>query len=471
MLSQSIHLSETQTFFNEQQLTPVVRVSDVAKTYRIYDHPEDRLKQMIFGRFNKAYGREFSALHAISFDVYKGETVGIIGRNGSGKSTLLQIIAGTLAPSFGSTQITGRIAALLELGSGFNPEFTGRENVYLNGAILGISRKEMEERFDSIADFAEIGGFIDQPVKIYSSGMLIRLAFAVQAGIDPDVLIVDEALAVGDVFFRQKCYRRLEELRSRGVSIMFVTHAMADVEQYCQRAILLDKGKAIFIGDAKEAVKKYYLLEQVGRTAEVSLTSEFKTVDEFRDHESIFRWPTINAFVDITTLPQISNGWACCTAVAITDAEDLPRRIFQYGETASFFCEFELFHDIEIPIGGISLTNDHGIEVHGKNTLQYVASSPIFVSQGRLARFRFDIVLMIAEGEYTFEVGIATIGVHDFQHRTTLTPADLYARTLRLCHIANAGAFVVTHQVVGTPTRQMHHGIADLPGCSDVYIL
>ncbi|MDW8356241.1 MAG: ABC transporter ATP-binding protein, partial [Bryobacterales bacterium] len=217
---------------------------------------------MLLWRFGRHYGREFWALRNVSFEVRRGETVGIIGRNGSGKSTLLQIIAGTLAPTEGEVQVKGRVAALLELGSGFNPEFTGRENVYLNGTILGLSREEIDARFDDIVAFADIGGFIDQPVKFYSSGMMLRLAFAVSTTIDPDVLIIDEALAVGDVFFRQKCYRRLEDLRQRGVAILFVSHAMLDVKQLCDRAVLLDQGRTIFKGRAGEAVERYYLLNQ-----------------------------------------------------------------------------------------------------------------------------------------------------------------------------------------------------------------
>ena len=194
----------------------VISVRSVGKMYRLYDHPQDRLKEQLFWRFGKHYGREFWALHDVSFEVRRGERLGIIGRNGAGKSTLLQILAGVLPPSQGEFGVSGRVAALLELGSGFNSEFTGRENVFLNGSILGISQEEIEQRFDEIAAFADIGDFIDQPVKLYSSGMVIRLAFAISASIAPDVLILDEALAVGDIFFTQKCFKRLDELNCAG---------------------------------------------------------------------------------------------------------------------------------------------------------------------------------------------------------------------------------------------------------------
>src|SRR5262249_1944477 len=237
----------------------------VGKVYRLYDRPQDRLKHMLFSRIGRSYGREFWALRDVSFDVRRGDVLGIIGRNGSGKSTLLQIMAGILQPAAGEVRLWGRVAVLLELGSGFNPDCTGRENVLMNGAILGLSRAEIERRLDEIAAFADIGEFIDQPVKTYSSGMFVRLAFSVTTSLDADVLLIDEALAVGDVFFRQKCYQRLGALRARGVSIVLVSHALNEVEQFCQQALLLQAGRVVFQGSASEAVKRYYLVEQDSR--------------------------------------------------------------------------------------------------------------------------------------------------------------------------------------------------------------
>lgn len=243
----------------------VIKVNGLSKSYHIYDKPLDRLKQSILPRLywgmrkpSPVYYREFWALHDVSFSVKKGETVGIIGRNGSGKSTLLQLICKTLTPTNGQVETHGRITALLELGSGFNLEFTGRENVFLNGAILGLSQDEIEARFDDIAAFAGIGDFIDQPVKFYSSGMLVRLAFAVQAMVDPDILIVDEALAVGDEHFQRKCFRRLEELREKGASILFVSHAGQQIVELCDRALLLEQGKRLLFADPLTTVRAYH---------------------------------------------------------------------------------------------------------------------------------------------------------------------------------------------------------------------
>lgn len=240
-----------------------IRVQNLSKCYQIYDNPGDRLKQFIVPRIKRLLGkthipyfREFWALKDVSFEVKRGETVGIIGRNGSGKSTLLQIICGTLTPTGGTVQTNGRIAALLELGSGFNPEFTGRENVYLNAAVLGLTQEEVDARFDKIAAFADIGQFMEQPVKTYSSGMMVRLAFAVIAHVDADILIVDEALSVGDVFFNQKCMRFLRAFMENG-TILFVSHDTSAVNNLCTSAVWLDAGKVLSIGDAKGICEDY----------------------------------------------------------------------------------------------------------------------------------------------------------------------------------------------------------------------
>ncbi|MCA0029722.1 ABC transporter ATP-binding protein [Mesorhizobium sp. B263B2A] len=244
-----------------------IRVRDVSKHYVMFERPEDRFKQMIvprldrlIGRPPRRYFRDFAALSDISFEVGRGETVGIIGRNGSGKSTLLQIVCGTLQPTSGSVEVNGRIAALLELGAGFNPEFTGRENVFLNASILGVPRNEMEWRFDDIARFADIGPFIDQPVKTYSSGMYVRLAFATAINVDPDILVVDEALSVGDEAFQRKCFARIEDIKDKGGTILFVSHGASTIVQLCTRAMLVDAGELILQGRPKAVVAQYQRL-------------------------------------------------------------------------------------------------------------------------------------------------------------------------------------------------------------------
>ncbi|MCF8567860.1 ABC transporter ATP-binding protein [Alicyclobacillus tolerans] len=244
---------------NVNDNSAVIRVENVGKSYNIYEKPQDRLKQLLsMGR--KKYFKEFWALKDISFNVVKGEMVGIVGRNGSGKSTLLQIVAGTLMPSSGSVWVSGRITALLELGSGFNPDFTGRENIYMNGAILGLQKEEIDDLYNDIVNFADIGEFIDRPIKTYSSGMAVRLAFAVQVMVPKEVLIVDEALAVGDELFQRKCYAKMEEFRRQGGTVLFVSHAGGTVVELCERAILVDDGELLMIGESKRVVNLYQKL-------------------------------------------------------------------------------------------------------------------------------------------------------------------------------------------------------------------
>ena len=236
-----------------------IKVENLSKCYQIYDQPRHRLMQMLW-RGHKQFYREFWALKDVSFEIRKGETVGIIGRNGSGKSTLLQMICGTLNPTSGSIVTNGRIAALLELGSGFNPEFTGRENVFMNASILGLNQNQTAAKYDEIVAFSEIGEFIDQPVKSYSSGMVMRLAFAVAIQIDPDILVVDEALSVGDERFQRKCFSRLEALSARGSTILFVSHSAGQIVQLCDRALLLDAGQMLEDGKSKRVVGHYQKL-------------------------------------------------------------------------------------------------------------------------------------------------------------------------------------------------------------------
>lgn len=255
---------------------PAISIRNVSKCFEMYDTPRDRLRQF-FAPEGRKYYREFWALNDISFDVAPGETIGILGRNGSGKSTLLQIIAGTMSPTNGTVQVNGLLAALLELGAGFNPDFTGRENVFLNGAVLGFSHQQIEQKFAEIESFADIGEHMEQPVRTYSSGMYVRLAFAVQACVDPQVLIVDEALSVGDEKFQRKCYDYIEGLRARGCAILIVTHATSTVEKFCQRAVLLHKGKLHGIGDANAIIDQYHAL----------LYSDEKTYLRYVNSESV----------------------------------------------------------------------------------------------------------------------------------------------------------------------------------------
>jgi len=468
----------------------VIDVRHLSKRYEIYATPRDRLKQIILPRLHRTIGyienmlgltrrrkplqyyREFWALRDVSFQVRRGETVGIIGRNGSGKSTLLQILAGTLTPTDGTVSVCGRIAALLELGSGFNPEFTGRENVFLNGRILGLSQKEIDARYDSIVEFADIGAFIDEPVKTYSSGMFVRLAFAVQAHIDASVVIIDEALAVGDIFFRQKCYARLEQLRKSGAAILLVSHAMPDIEQYCETAILLNHGAIAFNGQAPEAAKHYYLLHQTEAYKTPSpVDGTAHTRQEHLPINEALR-PADNAFLDLSGLSQATNGQALCTGIALCDDAGGSCYVFRQGDIALFHYEFELSTDIDVPICGVVIRNERGVIVHGKNSWQCEEDdAPVSLHSGTKVLCRQEIKLDLGPGEYVFEVGLASVLLSEWKDRANISHERISSSHIRMCHIANAGSFSVGLAVKNKTPVLTHHGIANLPGTVKIFAI
>jgi lipopolysaccharide transport system ATP-binding protein len=448
---------------------PLVVAHGLGKMYRIYDRPSDRLRQMLtFGR--RRYGQEFWALQGVDLEVRPGEVVGILGRNGMGKSTLLQLLAGILTPTTGSLQRRGRVAALLELGSGFNPDFTGRENVFLNAAVLGLSEEETRERLPAIEAFAEIDRFLDQPVKTYSSGMFMRLAFAVATTVDAALVLIDEALAVGDVFFRQKCYRRLQALRDAGVGIVLVSHATNEIEQFCDRALVLDGGRVAFTGDAREAVKRYYLVEEAHRSAGMrSVPGGGESVvarprETAADTLSDARWPPAEAFLDLARVTQVSAGAARCLRVAVCDPQGRPCRVFPQGETASFFYEFEVAGDAAHPFVGVVLYNDKGLIVHAKNSLLDGVEAPDKIPAGTRLRVQQDVRLDLDLGEYTFELGLASMPEDDHARRASLAPHEIYANVTRLAIVPGLGPLLVTVRQPAAPLQVSHHGVADLPG-------
>lgn len=343
-----------------------ISVQNVSKAYRIWENPAARLVSPLQDAIGNVTGiaafkrraarsyRDFWALKDISFEVGKGEAVGIIGRNGSGKSTLLQIIAGTLQPSSGSAKVNGRVAALLELGAGFNPEFTGRENVFLNGAVLGLSRQMLERKFDEIAVFSDIGGFIDQPVKTYSSGMAIRLAFAVAVAVEPDVLIVDEALSVGDVFFQQKCFKRVREMLDRGVSLLFVSHDIAAVQTFCSRSLFLSQGKSVYYGDSKEAATRYYSSATPLRAVDTATLPMGTTAGELAD---LHRRAAEIKRANVLPLARSRHGSRKLELIAasISDGRGAATLQAKIGETLRYSLLVRAHQDVAEPQTGINL--------------------------------------------------------------------------------------------------------------------
>lgn len=437
-----------------------IRVSGVSKVYPVYARREDRLKQLLLG-WGKRYYTPFYALEDINFEIAKGESFGIIGRNGSGKSTLLQIIAGTLTPTTGRVVASGRLGALLELGAGFNPDFSGRENVFLNAAILGLTRAEAEENFDDIAAFADIGEFLDRPVKQYSSGMFMRLAFAVQAHVASEVLIIDEALAVGDVFFRQKCFRRLSQLQADGTTILLVSHSMSEVEQHCDRAAVLDNGRLVLVGETPRAIKHYYMLEQGERLRAAGLTAS-EPYDDADATSHAFASPPPEACLKLDHIEQFNAFGARCVMLALTNPKNEPRRVFRAGETAIFTHDYVLGEDAQGLIAGTVIHAETGAIVHGKNSWQAGAPVLPFVRAGSRVRVRQEMRIDLAAGEYTFEVGLASLPRATEAEDMTLPELD--QMRVRLVQVPIAGAF----QVIWAGQRGIealpHYGLANLAG-------
>ena len=365
-----------------------ISIKGVSKCFEMYDKPFHRLLQM-FSSGRKTFAKEFRAVQDINIEVRRGECVGIIGRNGAGKSTLLQMIAGTLQPTSGTIEVRGRVAALLELGSGFNPNFTGRENVFMNAAILGLSPEEINDKYEDIVEFADIGEFINQPVKTYSSGMMVRLAFAVQVMVKPDVLIVDEALAVGDIGFQMKCFQKLKELVRGGTTLLFVTHDLSMVSTFCQKVLFMQDGRQlIFSSDVPNTINAYK--ESMRKTHQPDrdiVTEASKDVSEYRfgSHDAtIEKYEILDSEAGTADSPVIRTGRVYRLKITINSKKDFPLCIL-----------------------GTSLRNREGLDIWGDNTLRdYPDGFPLHKGENVLV---FETPFNINAGEYGLTVGLADI--------------------------------------------------------------
>lgn len=402
-----------------------IKGENLSKCYQIYGHPRERLKQFflphlrrIAGREPNNYYREFWALSNVSFEIKKGETVGIVGQNGSGKSTLLQMICGILNPTSGSIQTDGRIAALLELGSGFNPEFTGRENVYMNAALLGLSKTEIDARFDDIAAFADIGDFIEQPVKTYSSGMYVRLAFAVQASIDPDIFIVDEALAVGDERFQRKCFARIEALKAKGTAILFVSHSPEVVIQLCDKVMLLEGGRHLLSGIPTEVVKAYQrliyapddikeaLILEMGNT---SIKHNDRDEENWIARENEVMQADCMDIYDPSFIPESTVSYplqgAKINSIEILNPAESKVNIITGGNKYDFVVQGQFLDDCEAVFFGVHIKNISGIEIAGQRYPAEGKTIPA-IKRGETFKMIFHFNLMLMPGTYFVGGGV-----------------------------------------------------------------
>lgn len=403
-----------------------ISVNDVSKMYKLYDNPMDRLKESL-GLSRKKKYKEHYALNHVSFQVHKGETVGIIGTNGSGKSTILKIITGVLSPTGGEVSVNGRISALLELGAGFNGEYSGLENVYLNGSMIGFSREEIDAKLQSILDFADIGEFIHQPVKTYSSGMFVRLAFAVAINIDPEILIVDEALSVGDVFFQAKCYRKFEEFKKMGKTILFVSHDLSSIGKYCDRVVLLNKGEKLAEGGAKEMVNLYRRV-LVNQYDDADLEEGAENAEAGQDGQ----------LTDGTAGENVSKKEHAGGGRAMKDSLNLNPKVLEYGSKLGEIVDFAIRDDtgmitnviekgkefsvqmkvrfqadVNDPIFAFTLKDLKGTEITGTNTM-YEHTPVKLQKAGDVREITFKQIMPLEAGEYMLCLGCTGYKDGDF---------------------------------------------------------
>ena len=383
-----------------------INVQDVTKIYKLYDKPIDRLKESL-SPMHKNYHRDFYALRNISFQVKKGETVGIIGTNGSGKSTILKIITGVLTPTEGTAEVDGVISALLELGAGFNMDYTGIENIYMNGTMMGFSRKEMDEKLQDILDFADIGDFVYQPVKTYSSGMFVRLAFALAINVEPEILIVDEALSVGDVFFQAKCYRRMEEIRKSGTTILMVTHDMGSIIKYCDKVVLLNKGEFVAEGAPGRMVDLY---KKILAGQMDSLKEELEEMNDFSGDKALedkeFEQETVHEgglmrdkIAVNANRTEYGDGRAEIFDFGLEDQRGNLSNLILKGEMFTIREKIRFHGELKAPIFTYTIKDKKGTSLTGTNTM-YEGTDIKPVKRGDVYEVAFTQKMTLQGGEY-----------------------------------------------------------------------
>lgn len=406
-----------------------IRVDDVSKLYKLYDKPSDRLKESL-GLTRKKLYKEHYALHNVSFDVKRGETVGIIGTNGSGKSTILKIITGVLNPSGGHVEIDGRISALLELGAGFNMEYTGIENIYLNGTMIGFSREEIDAKMQDILDFADIGDFVHQPVKTYSSGMFVRLAFAVAINIDPEILIVDEALSVGDVFFQAKCYKKFEDFKKMGKTILFVSHDLGSISKYCDRVVLLNRGKKLAEGTPKEMVGMYKrIMVNQDKAEEIAAhqmdMSAFDEEEEKEIKEAVCEGLWKNHYNLNPNVDEYGNGAAEIEDFAIIDENGNYTNAIVKGTRFRLKSKVKFKQDVHDPIFTYTFKNIQGVAITGTNTMYEKKDVPL-AKEGETYVATFEQDMFLQGGEYLLSMSCTGYRDGEFQ---------VYHRLYDVCNV------------------------------------
>lgn len=393
-----------------QEIPPAIQVMDISKIYKLYNKPSDRLKESL-GLTRKKNYKEHYALKGVSFEVAQGESVGIIGTNGSGKSTILKIITGVLSKTSGELLVSGRISALLELGAGFNMEYTGMENIYLQGTMIGFSEEEIDEKLSDILEFADIGDFVHQPVKTYSSGMFVRLAFAVAINIDPEILIVDEALSVGDVFFQTKCFHKFEEFKKMGKTILFVSHDLSSIAKYCDRVVLLNKGVKLAEGSPKAMINMYkkLLVNQLDVETLEDISPKSRVIDGKGGEDSWRKNFTVNDSVS-----DYGEKQAEIVDFAIIDQYGAMNNLIEKGTKFQVKAKIHFHEQVKNPIFTFTIKNAHGTDITGTNTMFERVETGV-VSGGETRIVTYEQQMDLQGGEYLISLGCTGYVGDDFK--------------------------------------------------------
>lgn len=464
-VAENIVAVSTQT--NTPVPVPVVSAKNLCKSYWLYSSVFRRVMGCFMSP-ERTGATSLKALSGLTFDVYPGEALALIGKNGAGKSTALQILAGILQPTEGEYIVRGRMSALLELGSGFNPEFTGRENIAIAGALAGLTREEIASQERFIVEFADIGQYIDQPVKYYSSGMFLRLAFAVAIAGEPDLLIVDEALAVGDIFFRQKCYARLREMRERGTAVLLVTHSMGDVTEFCDKAVLLENGRQVYVGDPVEATMQYYFKIQ-GFQHEKIPDSALKDVGEkivSAPASTGYPWPKLkDFFINLDLSLQVHNAsGASLLRYCLTDENDVPTTTFIQNSIMRLYSEFRVDFPVEIPSSAVTIWNDKGTAIFSKGTSMYDLCPYPTITEPSKVYSLHEIKLDVACGEYTVSHSLGCVLASDFFAQREIWGYEEWLENAS--KLVNSQQLTIMNVILPqrrAPSRIQGYGIVSLP--------
>lgn len=446
----------------------VLKVDNLGKTFKIYPSAWGRIKEWLtLGR--RSYHKDFEALKDVSFEVRRGGFLGIIGPNGAGKSTLLKIITGVLEPTAGAYQASGKVLSLLELSGGMDNDLSGRENIIRSAQLLGFPDSYFEERMEQIAEFAELGDFFDQPLSVYSSGMRIRLAFSMFAFLECDVLILDEVLAVGDIFFRQKCYARLEELIKQNTAIVFVTHSTGSVSRYCDDVIVLNKGEVYFHGVADRAVQKYFQIKEDSgirlSVRDTYMEEDYLSGSDARNLtvHSIIDWPSDEVFINSPLPKTHSHKNAVLTHLAVCDEQGQPRRVFKQGEKVCFYFAFQARETMGAPVSGLNFMTVQNLLIHSKNSLQHNATVPLKIQPGGRIRFKQVVKLDVAPGQYIFNLSLSTLHPEDYTQLDTFSQEEFREKLVPVIRVKPAGVIEVLPQN-GNRARGIHGGLCNLAG-------